>query len=270
VLGAKGQLGSELVRLLGPDSAVPHDELSITDLSATSRLINSRKPEVVFNCAAYNAVDRAESEMELANAVNAHGVYNVATVCADVGARLVHFSTNFVFEGSLDRPYLESDEPAPQSVYALSKLIGERMAMKASPRNLVLRTAAVFGGSGGQSFPEKILERARSGQPVRVVSDQRVNPTYTVDLARAALDLTRQGTAGIVHAVGEGCCGWDEFARAVLEECGVDVEVHSISSDEFPAPARRPRNGCLATARYRPLRSWRAALSEWVARQKEA
>jgi dTDP-4-dehydrorhamnose reductase len=181
----------------------------------------------------------------------------------------MHFSTNFVFEGDLERPYAESDVPAPQSVYATSKLEGERLVLDAMPDALIVRTAGVFGGSGGQSFPEKILQRAAQKQPLRVVSDQRINPTYTGELARAALELAEKEWRGIVHAVADGCCSWDEFARAVLEEFHVPGAVESISTVQLAAPARRPLNGCLVSERYRTLGSWRDALHEWALRSQK-
>ena len=263
VLGANGQLGLELVRVLGDRSAVPHDRLSITDAKAVDAFIASSKPDAVFNCAAYNAVDRAETEREIAYAVNAEGPSNVAAACRRHGATLVHFSTNSVFDGSHDEPYVEADEPAPLSVYAESKLEGERRALQSGARLLIVRTAGVFGR--GVNFPVRILERARSGQPLRVVSDQRINPTYARDLAAAALELVEQGAAGIVHAVAEGCTGFDDFARAVLAESGVAAEVESVPTSALPSPARRPLNGCLASTRYPPLRPWWEALHEWAA-----
>lgn len=266
VLGAQGQLGSEIVRLVGQQAAVTHQQVSITDAAAVEAVIARRRPEVVFNCAAYNAVDRAESEPEAARAINAGGPHNIALACARHGARLVHFSTNFVFDGMLDRPYVETDVPAPQSAYARSKLEGERAVLDVLDDGLVLRTAAVYGGRRGQSFPERILQRALSGETLRVVSDQRINPTYTVDLARAALELAAQREKGIIHAVAADCCGWDELARAVLQEFDVKTLVESISADSYPTPAQRPRNGCLESVRYRALRSWREALHDWARR----
>ncbi len=262
VLGAKGQLGSELVRLLGGDTAVPRDRLSITDRAEVEAVIAARKPAVVFNCAAYNAVDRAESEPELAYAVNADGPLNVAASCRRHGATLVHFSTNFIFDGGHDQPYVEADEPSPLSVYGKSKLEGERRAFEVGPHLLIVRTAAVFGGP--QSFPQRILERARLGDRLRVVSDQMVNPTFARDLAAGAVDLVQQEMAGIVHAVAEGCTGWDDFARAVLAERGLQAAVESIASHAYPSAARRPLNGCLASTRYGALRPWREALREWA------
>jgi dTDP-4-dehydrorhamnose reductase len=269
VLGANGQLGSELVRLLGPDTAVTHQQVSITELDDVDALLEARRPDWVFNCAAYNAVDRAESEPGQAHAVNALGPSNVARACVRHESRFMHFSTNFVFGGDLERPYAESDMPSPQSVYATSKLEGERLVLDAMPDALIVRTAGVFGGSGGQSFPEKILQRAAQKQPLRVVSDQRINPTYTGELARAALELAEKEWRGIVHAVADGCCSWDEFARAVLEEFHVPGAVESISTVQLAAPARRPLNGCLVSERYRTLGSWRDALHEWALRSQK-
>ena len=262
MLGARGQLGSELVRLLGADSRVTHDDLSITDAAAVESMIAERRPEVVFNCAAYNAVDRAEIAREEAFAINAHGPRNIAVACRRHGVALVHFSTNFVFDGRYDRPYVEADEPGPLSVYGASKLEGERLILEVGAEVLIIRTAAVFGGARG--FPSRILELAREGAPLRVVSDQRINPTYAKDLAAAALELAELGTGGIVHAVAEGCCAWDELARAVLAESSNVKKVESIRTPSHHAAAR-PKNGCLASTRIPPLRPWREALHEALA-----
>jgi dTDP-4-dehydrorhamnose reductase len=263
VLGASGQVGSELVRLLGDDAAVMHAQVSITDANAIEDLLHRRKPDLVFNCAAYNSVDQAESEPELAMAVNGAGPALLAAACARHGAMTVHFSTNFVFDGEAGRPYVESDTPRPLSAYARSKLAGERGVIDADPRGLVLRTAAVYGYLG-RSFPERILAGARQTGELKVVSDQRINPTSATDLARAALDLAIAGERGIVHAVASGCCAWDELAVAVLQECGVQARVSPIVSSERPAAAIRPRNGCLLSERVSLLRPWREALHEWA------
>jgi dTDP-4-dehydrorhamnose reductase len=274
VLGATGQLGSALVLLIGEGSSVSHDDVSITDQEALDALLSSRRPELVFNCAAYNAVDRAETESDLAFAVNSEGPANVAMACARHGVRLVHFSTNFVFDGGLDRPYVETDVPSPLSVYGSSKLEGEQRVLDLLPEALVIRTSAVFGDTGsaikGGSFPERIVSRARLGQPLRVVSDQRVNPTYAGDLAPAAIELAQSRLEGVVHVVAAGCAGWDEFARAALSEVGLTAEVEAILSAELATPAPRPLNGCLESSRVAPLRPWRDALHEWAARRLEA
>ena len=272
VLGAGGQLGSELARLLGPGSGVARHEVSVTDRDAVDRLLSDRQPAIVYNCAAYNAVDLAETERDVAYAVNATGAENVALACARHGARLVHFSTNFVFDGTLDRPYAETDQPAPLSVYAASKLAGEQRVLEILPGSLVIRSSALFGDTGsaikGGSFPDRILARAQRGEPLTVVSDQKVNPTYTGDLAPAAIELETTGLEGVVHLVARGCAGWDEFARAVLEESEVAVLVSPILSADLSSAARRPLNGCLTSTRVAALRSWREGLHEWSARRR--
>lgn len=261
-----------MVRLIGEGSSVSHDDVSITDQEALDALLSSRRPELVFNCAAYNAVDRAETESDLAFAVNSEGPANVAMACARHGVRLVHFSTNFVFDGGLDRPYVETDVPSPLSVYGSSKLEGEQRVLELLPEALVIRTSAVFGDKGsaikGGSFPERMVARARLGQPLRVVADQKVNPTYTGDLAPAAIELSERRLEGLVHLVAAGCAGWDEFARAALIESGVSSEVESIFSADLAAPAARPLNGCLESTRVAALRPWREGLREWAKRSK--
>jgi dTDP-4-dehydrorhamnose reductase len=271
VLGAGGQLGSDLSRLIGDGSGVTHDEVSVTDPDALDSLLSSRRPAMVFNCAAYNAVDRAETERDLAYAVNSEGAANAARACARHRIRLVHFSTNFVFDGALERPYVESDLPAPLSVYASSKLEGEQRVLDLVPGALVIRTSALFGDTGsaikGGSFPDRILSRALRGEPLRVVADQRVNPTYTGDLAPAAIELAESGLEGVVHVVAGGCAAWDEFARAVLAEFEVRAEVTGASTAELALPAPRPLHGCLASTRVAALRPWRDGLHQWAVRR---
>jgi dTDP-4-dehydrorhamnose reductase len=264
VLGAEGQLGSEVVRLL-PGSGVSGP---IHEKEVIEELLDYRRPDVVVNCAAYNAVDRAESERELALLSNSTGPAVVAAACRRHGATLVHFSTNFVFDGSLDRPYVEADHPSPISSYGASKLAGESEVFQSGARALVIRTAALFGGP--HSFPRRVLERARGAARIPVVGDQRVNPTYARDLAAATLELIEGDLTGVVHVVGGGCAGWDEFARATLEEFGVATVVETVTTAAFPTPARRPRNGCLGTTRFHALRAWREALHEWALEAKRA
>lgn len=271
VLGAGGQLGSALMRLLPEGVGFTHAELSITDRVGLDTALLRHRPEVVFNCAAYNAVDRAEREPAVAHEVNAMGPATAGAACLDRGARLVHFSTNFVFDGSLGRPYVEPDVARPISAYGRSKLAGEQAALAVLPDALVIRTAALFGDRGsvvkGGSFPERIVERARLGERLHVVSDQLVNPTYAWDLAEAAIELAAAEMTGVVHVVAGGCCGWDEFARAALAECGVDGEVESVTSAELAAPAARPLNGCLGSVRTAALRPWREGLARWAAKR---
>ena len=269
VLGAGGQLGSELMRRLGDAIGFTHDQLSVSDGAGIERACLRHRPDVVFNCAAFNAVDRAESEPGIAYEANTKGPAAAGAACSRYGARLVHFSTNFVFDGVLDRPYVETDAALPLSVYGKSKLDGENALLGVLHEALVIRTAAVFGDRGssvkGGSFPGRILDRAREGQLLRVVSDQWVNPTYSRDLAEAAIALAGTEMTGVVHVVAAGCCGWDEFARAALAECGVEAQVKSVTTAEGSAPARRPLNGCLGSLRTVALRPWREGVAAWAA-----
>ena len=250
--------------MLGPNGAFSREQVSITDPGALDVVLAERRPDWVFNCAAYNAVDRAETEPESAFAINSQGAFNVAVACKRHQARLVHFSTNFVFDGTLDRPYVESDQASPLSLYARSKLEGEQRVLEALPEALIMRTAALFGGNRGLSFPERIVQRVTDGAQLRVITDQTVNPTYTRDLAVAAIDLAEKGESGIVHAVSEGCSTWYEFAKAVLEVVWLPVRLEAVSTADFAAAAARPRNGCLASERIRALRHWRESLNDWA------
>jgi dTDP-4-dehydrorhamnose reductase len=270
VLGAGGQLGSDLARLVPGAVALTREQLSVADAAGVRAALERHRPEMIFNCAAYNPVDRAEIEPEQAMLVNSDGAFNVAAACRSLGVGLVHYSTNFVFDGRLERPYVESDPVGPLGAYSRSKADGERRVLAEHPDALIIRTAALFGGAGsrakGGSFPDRIVRAAREGKPLAVVADQKVNPTYTPDLAEASVELAASGMVGLVHVVAEGCCGWDEFARAVLTECAVDWPVESVSTSASAGIARRPLNGCLASERVQPLRPWGEALREWAAK----
>jgi dTDP-4-dehydrorhamnose reductase len=260
------------MRRLGDAIGFAHSELSVSDGVGIELACRRHRPDVMFNCAAFNAVDRAENEPEVAYEVNARGPAAAGAACSHYGVRLVHFSTNFVFDGSLDRPYVETDAAQPLSLYGKSKLDGESALLGVLPQALVIRTAAVFGDRGsavkGGSFPGRILDLARDGRELRVVSDQLVNPTYARDLAEAAIALARTEMSGVIHVVAAGCCGWDEFARAALADCGVKAEVRSVTTAEGSAPARRPLNGCLGSVRTEALRPWREGVAAWAANRR--
>ncbi len=265
ITGAAGQLGTDLRALLPDAEARDRRTLSITDRAAVRAAVEGH--DLVFNCAAHNAVDAAESDPRPALAANAAGPGLLAEACREAGARLVHFSTNFVFGGEGERPFTEADPPRPLGAYARSKLEGERRVLEALPGALVVRSSGLFGATGsavkGGSFPERIVARARQGQPLRVVGDQRLNPTYTGDLARAAIDLAERGEAGVVHVVAAGCCSYWELAVEALRLAGLEPEVACVTTAELGAPAPRPLNGCLRSIRVPPLRSWREGLAAW-------
>jgi dTDP-4-dehydrorhamnose reductase len=273
ITGGGGQLGRDLARLLPGSHAPGKDELSINDLDRLRAEIAHRGVATVFNCAAYNAVDRAEEDPRSAFAVNATGAANVARACRVEGASLVHFSTNYVFDGTAEQPYTEEDEPRPTSVYGRSKREGEQRVLEELPEALIIRSAGLFGRGGsavkGGSFPDRLLARAESGQPLAVVTDQRLNPTYTGHLAEASIAARRSGRQGILHLVAEGCCSFYEFAQEILRLAGVNGVVDPIST--AAGGADRPRNGCLVSVRSEPLPPWKEGLAAyWASRTATA
>jgi len=274
VTGAGGQLGRALVARLGASThALDHGDLDVTDAAAVSAVVQSVRPDVLINATAYNKVDAAESEPEAAFAVNATAVLGLALAAQRVGALLVHVSTDYVFDGTASRPYVEGDAPRPINAYGHSKRAGEVIVETVGAPALLVRTSGVFGPGGsrakGGSFVDRILERARSGAALRVVDDQRFAPTYAPDLAGALVALIEGKATGIVHVANEGTCSWHELAVAALELAGLPAAVDRISSSELAAPARRPAYSVLSTARFAertgaPLRPWRAALAEML------
>jgi dTDP-4-dehydrorhamnose reductase len=277
VAGARGQLGQALVRLLGDRVAWAggRDELDVCDAAAVRRVVAAARPDVVINATAYNKVDAAESEPAEALAVNAEGPLHLARAAGEAGARIVHVSTDYVFDGHGTRPYAETDPPNPIGAYGVSKLSGELLVAGATPEHLIVRTSGVFAAGGsrakGGSFVERILARARAGEPLRVVADQVFSPTYAPDLAQAILALLDHGARGVVHVTNQGTCSWHEMATAALELAGLrGVSVQAIRAEELAAAARRPAWSVLDNARWRalglpPLRPWREALGEMLA-----
>jgi dTDP-4-dehydrorhamnose reductase len=273
VVGSAGQLGRELVSALADDVAWAGDldELDVTDASAVSRVVRIVGPDVVFNATAYNKVDQAESEPEVALAVNAVAPRHLAVAAREAGALLVHFSTDYVFDGRSERPYREEDPTGPLGAYGVSKLAGELLVAGSGADHLVVRTSGLLGRGGseqkGGSFVDRILDRARSGQPLRVVSDQTFAPTVALDLAAASLALVGAGARGLFHVANSGACSWYDLAVAALELGGVHAPVEAIATSDLDLAARRPAYSVLDTGRYHglglpPLRPWREALAE--------
>ncbi len=281
VLGALGQLGRDLCPLL-PGEVIPLSRAD-ADLSCPGdarRLLERLKPDTVINCAAYNLVDRAESDPAAAFAVNAHAVRELALACRDLGCLLVHFSTDHVFGLDENRkPWRETDAPGPVSVYGASKLAGEHLVRAVCPRHLLIRTCGLYGrhGSGGKggNFVETMLRLASQGKPLRVVNDQVCTPSSTVDVAVGTVALIEKGRTGLYHLTCDGACSWFEFARTIFDLAGVAAEMRPISSAEYGAAARRPAYSVLDTAKYQelgrpPLRSWREALADYLERRATA
>ncbi|HEX7708511.1 MAG TPA: dTDP-4-dehydrorhamnose reductase [Thermoanaerobaculia bacterium] len=271
ITGAAGMLGSDLRQLLTDQGeqlvALDRSELDITDSTAVNACINDHSPSIIVNCAAYTAVDRAEEEEGLATAINGSAVEHLAAAANAVNALLVQVSTDFVFDGSSERPYEVTDATAPVSAYGRSKLVGEINAATAR-KHLIVRTSWLFG-ENGPSFVAAIRNQIAKGtNPLRVVSDQRGRPTYTPHLAAALIRLGRlEDARGIFHYADEGECSWYDLAQAIVEESGASVDVVPVTTGEFPRPARRPAYSVLSTERYERVTgvapaSWREGLGE--------
>lgn len=269
LLGATGQLGTAFRTLLG-DSAVPLGRNQL-DLALTHDIrpaLAAHRPEGIINCAAYTAVDRAEDEEEPAFRVNALAVGELARFAAEHGIPLVTFSTDYVFDGSATRPYVEGDAPSPLSAYGRTKLAGERLALE-YPSSLVVRTSWVISGTH-PNFIATIIRKAREG-PVRVVDDQEGIPTVAADLAPATWRAMAKGVSGLLHLVNQGQASWFELARAAVELAGMDPRlVQPCPSTEYPTKAPRPLYSVLGSERLgdlgiAPLPHWRQSLPEVVA-----
>jgi len=276
VTGASGQLGQALVALLGPRVAWSGGsaELDVRDAAAVSERVARVRPDALVNASAYNKVDGAESEASEALAVNAAGPAHLARACRESGALLVHVSSDYVFDGAAGRAYTEDDPPRPISAYGASKLAGETLVAASGCEHLLVRTSGVFGAGGsrakGGSFVDRILARARSGQPLRVVADQVFSPTYAPDLARGIVALLDHGARGLFHVTNAGECSWHGFAVAALRRAGIEAPVEEIRAADLGLPARRPACSVLSNARYAALglpvlRGWDAALAEFLA-----
>ena len=265
VMLAAGNAGHEVV-------GYGRAELDVTDPAALDRRLELERPDVVINCAAWTDVDGAEEAEEAAFAVNGRGAGNVAAAAAKVEARILHVSTDYVFDGAKGAPYVESDQPAPLSAYGRTKLAGEEAVAAANKRHFIVRSAGLFG-VGGRNFVETMLQLAEDRSEVTVVRDQVGSPTYTWHLAYGIVRLIDGMEYGIHHMAAAGQCSWYEFAREIFEQAKVECRVLSITSEEFGAAAPRPAFSALASQREHAIRlpSWQDGLAGYLAqRQAEA
>jgi dTDP-4-dehydrorhamnose reductase len=276
ITGAKGQLATEIIRTLKErcvECEAPEEaDLDITDAARVLGVIEGRRPDVVINCAAYNAVDAAETEWRRAFMINGTGVRNLALACEKQGAVLVHFGTDFVFDGTKGSPYTIVDSPNPLSKYGESKLLGEMYVRDLMKRFFLIRLSWVFG-SGEFSFPTKVLQWSSKNRKLRIVEDQTASPAYTGHLAKAVLDLVSTGAFGLYHMTNSGHCSRYEWARFILEKAGWDGELEPAKTAEFKTAAVRPAFSVLEnfplkeTIGYE-LPSWQEATEEFLRSSK--
>ena len=283
VFGAAGQLGKELVQELQRRrftvSAWDRAQVDITDPAAVEKALASYDAEVVFNAAAYNQVDVAEKEPQAAFLVNALAVRNLALACRQIDAQLVHFSTDYVFDGAARHPYVEEDPPHPLGAYAVSKLAGELYAQAYLDRALVVRTSGVFGPGGlttaRGNFVELMLRLAASPNPIRVVEDHVASPTFAPLLASRTIDLLERNLSGLYHIGGGSPISWFQFARLIFDAAGLKPTLLATNEREYRTPARRPRYSALSNAKMEragltPLPAMRDVLDTYFAARAQA
>ena len=273
VTGINGQLGHDVMGELkkrGYEAVgVDIEEMGITDAQCVKRVITQAAPEAVVHCSAYTAVDRAEEEVELCRRVNAEGTKNVAEVCAELDCKLLYLSTDYIFSGEGERPWEPGDEPDPLNVYGLTKYEGEQEIKSRLNKYFIVRISWVFGVNGN-NFIKTMLRLGRENGAVRVVDDQIGSPTYTYDLAVLLVDMIETEKYGEYHATNEGICSWYEFAKEIFAAAGMnEVEVTPVSSEEFPAKAKRPKNSRMSKEKlikngFNKLPSWQDAVKRYV------
>lgn len=277
VVGATGQLGSELQKLSSAYGAfdfifLSEAELSILDYERLTQWFEEIKPAFLINCAAYTAVDKAETDKEIAWKVNAEAVGQMAVLCREYQTGFVHISTDYVFEGNSTQPYKADDKPAPQSVYGTTKLEGEKLAFQNNPSTILIRTAWVYS-EFGNNFVKTMLRLMGDRDEISVVNDQVGAPTYAADLAEAIMQIISSGkwVPGIYHYSNAGKISWFDFAVAIREESGGTCKVNPIKTSQYPTPAKRPAYSLLDTSKIEEvyavrIKNWRESLRECLKR----
>ncbi|MGN0371438.1 MAG: dTDP-4-dehydrorhamnose reductase [Enterocloster sp.] len=278
VTGVKGQLGYDVMNELAARGlegiGVDVDEMDITDAAACDRVIKEAKPDAVIHCAAYTAVDAAEDNLELCRRVNAEGTRNIARVCKALDIKMMYISTDYVFNGTGERPWEPDDHREPLNVYGLTKYEGEIAVEQNLKKYFIVRIAWVFG-INGKNFIKTMLRIGKERGAASVVSDQIGSPTYTYDLARLLVDMIQTEKYGRYHATNEGLCSWYEFACEIFRQAGMDqVKVTPVSSGEFPVKAKRPCNSRMSKDKltdngFERLPSWKDALGRYLKALKE-
>ena len=284
MIGANGQLGSDVVRAFAECGnyvvSLTHGDIELSRVESVTACLYAHRPDVVVNTAAMHHVEACEQGPEKAFAVNAYGARHLAIVTGKVGALLIHVSTDYVFDGSKGKPYLEDDAPLPLNVYGNTKLAGEYFVRSLNPKHFVLRTSALYGkhpcrAKGGRNFIDLMLKLGRERGQVRVVDSEFVSPTSTLDLARLIVTLSRSDAYGLYHATAEGSCSWYEFAREIFSLSNMPVKLEIASPADFPIKVARPlysvlENHGLKTRGLNIFESWQAGLQNYLLQKDEA
>jgi dTDP-4-dehydrorhamnose reductase len=284
VIGANGQLGQDVCQALRAEQrdvvALTHADIEITSLKSVQLVLERVRPDLVINTAAFHNVDRCEKEPLEAFAVNALGARNIAHATDAAGASLIHISTDYVFDGAQRTPYQEGDPVAPLNVYGNTKLAGEYFVRAATQRHFVVRVSAIYGhhpcrAKGGLNFVEMMLKLAKENNEIRVVNDEFISPTPTMQIARQLVALSKSSDYGLYHATTEGSCSWFEFASAIFELTATDVRLEPARPGEFPAKAPRPKysvleNSALKSRSLNLFTHWKEGLASYLATRAQA
>jgi dTDP-4-dehydrorhamnose reductase len=282
VTGSEGMLGSEVVRHLRKRKDVriirtTVETLDITDLSAVKATLEINRPTHIIHCAAFTQVDTAEKDPLAAYSVNAEGTKNLAFFAREIDSELIYISTDYVFDGTNEDGYVESDQPNPLNVYGRSKLAGERNIQILCERHKIVRTSWLngLGGAHNRNFIETMLRIAETRNQLSVVNDQFGRPTFTFDLAPMLVNLLDVHSYGIFHVTGEGTCTWFDFACRIFAEAGIEVSVRPVTSDQFRSLAERPRHGVMLNTRFEALGldllpHWQVSLADYFRRRRLA
>ena len=280
LIGHRGQLGSDLKKSFASEDLIlaGQDNLPVQNRDAVSAFVAAHHPDVILNCSAFHRVDDCEDDPGPAFDINLFGVRNLALAARQSGAALVHFSTDYVFDGPQRTPYSETEVPCPKCIYGVSKAAGELMLASLWPKHFIFRVSGLYGYAGsrekGSNFVEMMIGLARQGKPLRVVNDQVLTPTSTMDVAEAVRQVIATDHYGLYHLTNAGQCSWHEFASAIFEFAGLQPSLTAVPSEAFPTRARRPAYSVLDNRRLRSegfsdLPDWRDALARYV-RGREA
>lgn len=270
IIGAKGNLGGVLADAYLDHQVIAWDmeDIDITNREMVVEKISAERPDVVYNCAAYNAVDKAEEESAVANLVNGYAVGYLAEACRAIDAILVHFSTNYVFNGSKGSEYVEGDVPTPESAYARSKTLGEQELARVGGKTYLVRTSLLYGGKktgGKKSFVDIMLDAAETKPELNVVNDEFGSPTLVSDLAAAVKTLViEKYPFGIYHLVNQGAASWYDWATELFRLRNKTITLHPVPATSFPRPAKRPTYAVLANTKGPTMRPWQEALANYL------
>lgn len=260
IIGADGQLGCDLCKVIDGSERIPLTikDIDITNIALCGSVLSKINPDVVINTAAYHRVDACEENDVEAYKVNSHGAKNLAIICSEIDAKLVHISTDYVFDGDKATPYFEDDIPSPKSAYGISKLAGEQFIKYLCQKYFIVRTSGLYGaagclGKGGGNFVENMIKRAKDGQKIKVVTDEIMTPTYTFHLAKKIYQIIKTDHFGLYHITNNGACSWWEYADQIFKLLELNLDVQKTNASEYKTKAIRPKNSVLAHLKLKEL-----------------